>query len=310
MLRRKALIGLTLVLALVGAACGGDDDAVDTSSAPLATETTVATTTEAPDTTAAAAATDLTQVALAYTSSIPEGFMAVGDITAFKDAIAASGAMLLDVREPTEYAEGHLEGAVNIPLRELAQNLDKIPTDRQVFVYCKSGWRAGVGVSSLRLLGYDNVLGFPPSWNGWVEAGEPVTTDVPAAETFTVPEIAPDLVAAIDDFLTTIPEGWLSAGDVDTVKQAIDAGAYVLDVRTTEEYAEGHIPSATNFTLRELPTFIDQIPTDVTVISYCKSGWRAALSLPVLHLLGVDSARGFPGSYAAWTAANEPVATG
>ncbi len=51
------------------------------------------------------------------------------------------------------------------------------------------------------------------------------------------------------------------------------------------------------------------IPTDVQVVSYCKSGWRAALSLPVLHVLGVDNARGFSGSCAAWTAANEPVAT-
>ena len=91
--------------------------------------------------------------------------------------------VILDVRTPEEYAEGHLEGAINIPLRELAQNLDMIPTDRQVFVYCKSGWRAGIALSSLGMMGYDNVLAFPPGWNGWTEAGEPVTTDVPDAAT-------------------------------------------------------------------------------------------------------------------------------
>ena len=66
----------------------------------------------------------------------------------FKDALTA-GAYLIDVRETSEYAEGHIEGAVNIPLRTLTQNLAMIPTDRQVFVYCKSGYRAGLATSRI-----------------------------------------------------------------------------------------------------------------------------------------------------------------
>ena len=69
---------------------------------------------------------------------------------------------------------------INIPLRDLAQNLDMIPTDRQVFIYSKSGWRAGIALSSLGLMGYGNVLAFPPGWNGWTEAGEPVTNSMAA----------------------------------------------------------------------------------------------------------------------------------
>ena len=56
-----------------------------------------------------------------------------------------SGIYLIDVREPGEYAEGHIPGAVNIPLRTVAQSLDMIPSDQPVLVYCASGLRAGTG---------------------------------------------------------------------------------------------------------------------------------------------------------------------
>jgi rhodanese-related sulfurtransferase len=244
----------------------------------------------------------------AYASAIPEGFNAVGDLTAFKDAMTA-GAYVIDVREPAEYEEGHIAGAVNIPLRELGNSLDKIPTDRQVFLYCQSGHRAAMGVSSLGLMGFDNVSAFPPSWNGWTEAGEPVSTDVPAEESFTALQVAPEMFTAVNGFLTTIPEGWLSAGDVTKVNDAIDAGAFMLDVRSGSEFTEGHIPGATNIPLREIAARYDELPMDQQVISYCKSGHRQAMSLPILHVLGNSTAKGFPASWVGWTEAGQPVET-
>jgi rhodanese-related sulfurtransferase len=91
----------------------------------------------------------------------------------FKEAVA-SGAFLVDVREPGEYQEGHLPNAINVPIRTLAQNLAKIPTDKPVFVYCKSGHRAALSTAALHLLGYNNVKAFPPGFAGWEKAGEPV----------------------------------------------------------------------------------------------------------------------------------------
>ena len=301
MLRRKAVIGLLLALALVAAACGDDDATSD--------DATTAPTTEAAVTTAAAVEVefDLTGAVAEYTNNIPEGWMSVGDVTAFKDAITA-GAFLIDVREIGEYEEGHIADAISIPLRTLTQNLDMIPTDRQVIVYCKSGYRAALGASSLRLLGYDNVLVFSASWLGWTDAGEPVSMDPVAGETFTVPDIAPELFEAVDGFVSTIPEGWLTAGDVEAVKTAVEAGAFLLDIRTPGEYAEGYIPGAVLVTLREIPDFMDAIPMDQQVISYCKSGYRCALSVPVLHVLGFDTAKCFTGSWNAWVEAGEPIA--
>jgi rhodanese-related sulfurtransferase len=304
-----------MAFGLIAAACGGDDttEAAEGTVPPLATtEAPAATTTTAPAVTetTAAAVFDLVAAVGEYESTIPEGWMAISDVTAFKDAVEVSSALVIDVREPSEYAEGHIPGAVNIPLRTLAANADKIPTDRQVFVYCKSGYRAGVAVSALRMLGYDNVLAYSASWLGWTDAGEEISMEVAEAEVVGDPGFAPELVAAVDGFLSTIPEGWLTAGDVEAVKTGIEAGAFILDIRTEAEYAEGHIEGATNIPLRTLVANMDQIPTDTQVIVHCKSGFRAALAVPVLHVLGFDDAKAFTGSYLAWVDAGEPVVTG
>jgi len=197
-----------VALALVAASYGGDEATGTTASAPLVATTEAPGTTAAPPTTVATF--DLVAAASEYAATIPEGYMAVGDPTAFKDAVTAGNALVIDVREPGEYAEGHILDAINIPLRILAENLEKIPTDSQVFVYCKSGWRAGMATSSLRMLGYDNVLAYPPGWNGWTEAGEAISTGEVTAMTYEVPAIPPDMYSAVNDFLTTIPEGWRS----------------------------------------------------------------------------------------------------
>ncbi len=320
MLRRMSLVGLVLAFGMIAAACGGDDSTdttegtvppLETTAAPAeTTEAPAAETTAAPETTTTVAAFDLVAAIGEYESTIPEGWMNVGAVVDFKDAVAASNALVIDVREPAEYEEGHIPGAVNISLRELAANVDKIPADSPVFVYCQSGYRAGLAVSSLRMIGYDNVSSFSGSYAAWTEAGEEVSTDAVEAVVVGDPGLAPELVAAGDAYLANIPEGWLTAGDVEAVKAAIEAGAFVLDVRTPAEYAEGHIDGATNIQLRELTANMDKIPTDVQVIVHCQSGFRAALSMPVLGALGFDNAKAFTGSYAAWVDAGEPVVTG
>lgn len=322
MLRRMSLVALVLVLGLIAAACGGGDESSDTTEGtvpPLETTTTAEameeTTTAAPaeETTTTAAAVeefDLVAAVAEYESTIPDGWMSVGDTAAFKEAVEASGALVIDVRQPEEYAEGFIPGAINIPLRELAKNVDKIPTDTQVFVYCKSGFRAGLAVSSLRTMGYDNALAYSGSYNAWTEAGEEVATEAVEATVVGDPGFAPELVAAVDNYLTNIPDGWGTAGDVEAVKAAIENGAFVLDVRTPEEFAEGHIEGAVNIPMRSLVANLDQIPTDVAVIVHCKSGFRAALAAPVLGTVGYDNFKVFSGSYNAWLEAGEPVVTG
>jgi len=67
----------------------------------------------------------------------------------------ADGAVVLDVRTPTEFQRGHLDGAMNVPLDDLMQGAGRIGRkNRPVVVYCHSGARSGMAVSYLRRSGF------------------------------------------------------------------------------------------------------------------------------------------------------------
>ncbi|PZV25021.1 MAG: rhodanese-like domain-containing protein [Snowella sp.] len=102
-----------------------------------------------------------------FLTKMPLGYYTIASITKLKNQLKKTQTLLVDVREDSEYQSGHIPDAINIPLRNLTHNLDKIPRDRPVVIYCSSGYRAAMGVMTLHLLGYDNIQGFPPSFAGW-----------------------------------------------------------------------------------------------------------------------------------------------
>ncbi len=111
-----------------------------------------------------------------FLTSIPQGYYTITSVVGLKKSLLENPQILLvDVREPSEYQSGHIPNAINIPLRRLTQNLDKIPHDRPVVLYCSSGYRSAMGVMALHLLDYENVQGFPPSFAGWKMAGEAIS---------------------------------------------------------------------------------------------------------------------------------------
>lgn len=90
---------------------------------------------------------------------------------------AESGAMVLDVREPAEYARGHVPGAVNIPQADIATRLDEIPRDRPVAVICQGGMRSLRATQFLWQSGYRQVVNVRGGTAAWLDAGKPVSTD-------------------------------------------------------------------------------------------------------------------------------------
>lgn len=75
-------------------------------------------------------------------------------------------AVLLDVREPDEWAAGHAPDAVHIPMGEVAERLHELPSDGQVYVVCRSGGRSARVTAYLNANGWDalNVDGGMKSW--------------------------------------------------------------------------------------------------------------------------------------------------
>lgn len=65
--------------------------------------------------------------------------------------------LLLDVRTPEEFAGGHIPGAVNIAVQELAQRLDELPGDQPIVIYCRSGNRSAQAAQILAGAGYTKV---------------------------------------------------------------------------------------------------------------------------------------------------------
>ncbi len=126
---KKLIVGLALVLA-----CGG-------SSAATPASTTAATT---------------TTVATPSVDHV--------DGPAAKDLVK-KGAILVDVRSPEEFAEKHIEGAINVPLDSIASH-DFGGKDKSLVLYCRSGHRSGQAADVLKANGYTNVhlLGAMSAW--------------------------------------------------------------------------------------------------------------------------------------------------
>lgn len=88
--------------------------------------------------------------------------------------------------------------------------------------------------------------------------------------------------------------------------------AYLLDVRTPEEYAEGHIEDADLIPVERLRDRADELPedTDTPIFVYCRTGSRSAQASEILVDLGYENVHNLEGGIVAWTAAGHPVDQG
>ncbi len=83
------------------------------------------------------------------------------------------GLLLVDVREPDEYEDGHVPGAVNIPMEHLPSRVEELDLGAPVHVICASGRRSAAMADFLTGAGFDavNVVG---GTSAWIRAGHPI----------------------------------------------------------------------------------------------------------------------------------------
>lgn len=106
-------------------------------------------------------------------TSAPGSGLAMTVTVAEAAALRDAGAFVLDVREPSEWAAGHIPGASLIPLGELASRVGEVPRDRQVVVVCHSGNRSAQGRDILLGAGYGAVTSMAGGMTAWASAGMP-----------------------------------------------------------------------------------------------------------------------------------------
>ena len=92
----------------------------------------------------------------------------------------ASGAFqFVDVREQDEYAEGHIPGAVNIPLTEFMARVDEVSEDEPVVLVCNTGVRSSQAALFLVSMGYEDIYNLDDGTKGWIKQGRAIETETP-----------------------------------------------------------------------------------------------------------------------------------
>jgi rhodanese-related sulfurtransferase len=87
--------------------------------------------------------------------------------------------ILVDTREDSEWANGHIPGAIHLGRGVIERDIEKVIPDvnAPIVLYCGGGFRSALAAENLQKMGYRNVISMDGGWRGWTEAGFPVTRD-------------------------------------------------------------------------------------------------------------------------------------
>ena len=87
--------------------------------------------------------------------------------------------IVVDVREESEWANGHLPGAIHLGKGIIERDIEgRVPdTSAKLVLYCGGGFRSALSADNLQKMGYTNVESMDGGWKGWVSAGYPTQKD-------------------------------------------------------------------------------------------------------------------------------------
>jgi rhodanese-related sulfurtransferase len=110
----------------------------------------------------------------AFLSGLPDGFLTV-KAADLNTELAEAAPIVVDLRPVEDFAGGHIEGAINIPITELFTKLDQLPDKAApVVLVCASGHRGGIGLIALKMIGYTDVRNLGGGMGAWTAAELPV----------------------------------------------------------------------------------------------------------------------------------------
>jgi len=228
--------------------------------------------------------------------------------TNLNDGDKSNDPFMIDIRAAADYANGHMPGAINVDPKVLftPAELAKLPKGKQIVVNCYSGQTSSQTVAGLRMLGYDaySMLYGIPSWG----VNDKVTYSFNASQSgkYPVSKDAAQLTGTneapkpLGDTVEAAAAAYFGAG-VKTTK-AVDLYAnlndgdkandpVIIDVRSAEHYAAGHIPGAVNMDAKKMFTTAElaKLPKGKQIVSYCYAGHTASQVAAALRMLGYDA---------------------
>ena len=194
-------------------------------------------------------------------------------------AAMAAGALLVDGRDPVEFAHGHLRGAVNVGLdgryAEFAGSV--VPVDADIVLFVEPGAELEAK-NRLGRIGFDRVLGYVE------KPFEMLQTHADQAQ--------------VASRLTPMgfEERRREIGDIQLV-----------DVRNPGEHALGTMPDAVNIPVGQLPDRLDELDPSRPTVVYCAGGYRSSVAASLLRANGFDDVSDIVGGYGAWTEVVQPA---
>lgn len=186
-----------------------------------------------------------------------------------------TGAQLLDVRDPADYAAGHLAGSTNIGLGGKFATWSGIllAPDRPVVIVASPG-REGEAAVRLGRIGFDNVTGYLA---GGIEAAKD----------------RPDLIRRTQRITS------------EALRELTESGAPpLIDVRFEREFEQDAIPGSLNIPLNHLGERLADVPSDRPVVVYCQTGQRSSTATSLLEQAGRTQILDLVGGITAWKVAS------
>jgi len=226
---------------------------------------------------------------------------------------------LLDVRSAEELQEnGHIEGATHIPLNELAQHLDLLPSfDTPIVTYCGSGWRATIAMTALHGMGWTNVRALKTPFADLVAAGYPIAEGLPEPMVLDVVRVGEGLTGPVDVAVNIAKEtGWGGkAADALNTELIEKPDMILIDARTPEEVAEKGVIALEGQKLLTIPieSFMADkamwpVDKNAEIVIYCGSGHRSTMAMTILLTEGYTNVTSLKGGFGGWVEAGFPVA--
>ncbi len=190
----------------------------------------------------------------------------------------AGGAVLVDGRDPVEFARGHLRGAVNVGLAgryaEFAGSI--VPADTDIVLFVEPGTELEAK-NRLGRIGFDRVAGV----------------------------VADPYAVLLDHRDEVVVSSRLTPTTFEERRATLD-DLQVIDVRNPGEYAVGSVPGAVNIPVGQIPGRLDEIDPARPTVVYCAGGYRSSVASSVLAAHGVADVSDVLGGYEAWAMAAQP----
>jgi len=200
--------------------------------------------------------------------------------------------IIIDVRTPEEFAEEHIEDAINLDYysETFQDELDKLDRDKTYLIYCRSGGRSGNALDIMAGLDFEEAYNMTGGINGWLAEGLPTIQETP-------PHISESITSQ-------------EAFDLIQENQA-NPDFVIIDVRTPENFAQEHIEDAINIDYRSenFRDELSQLDKDKTYLIYytCACGGIDSKTLNIMVELNFSEAYKISGGLNRWKADGFPT---